>query len=290
MEHLAEFVAVAEEGSFVAAARRLDTTTASISRRIKALEQHLGVRLFQRTTRTIQLTEAGELYYPTARQVLDDLAVARDQLQRVATEPHGSLRVVAPMSYGQRRIAPVVATFAAAHPGLHISLRLDDEETDLVREGFDLALRISHPFDSTHVARPIVPVPRLLCAAPAYLARRGTPATPADLLHHDCLHYSVLATTEEWTFDGPGGSQAIAVDGRFCSNNGEALMAGAVAGLGIALLPEFIIAEALADGRLVRVLAGHERPPLTLYAVYPSRHQLPAKLRLFMDHILRELG
>lgn len=290
MENLKALVAVVDAGSFAAAAERLETTTASVSRRIKALEEHLGVRLLQRTTRSLQLTEAGELYLGTARRVLAELAAAEEQVQQVTGEPFGDLRVVAPMSFGQRRLAPVVASFAAAHPRLRLSLQLDDGESDLVREGFDLALRISYPFDSSHVARPLAAVPRFLVAAPGYLERRGVPRAPADLAGHDCLHYSVIAATEEWTFDGPAGPEGVAVAGRFCSNNGEALMAAAEAGLGIALLPEFIVAEALAEGRLVRVLAGRERPPLTLYAVYPSRRHLPAKTRLFIDYVQAALA
>lgn len=290
MESLKVFVAVAETHSFAAAADRLETTTASVSRRIKALEERLGVRLLQRTTRQVNLTEAGDLYYRTARQVLDDLACTEERLQEVTAKPQGDLRIAAPVSFGQRRLAPVVTDFAARHPRLRISLQLDDRENDLVAEGIDVALRIAYPADSGHVARPVGTVARFLCAAPAYLTARGVPASPAELTEHDCLHYSVIPSPEEWTFDGPGGRISVPVHGRFCSNNGDMLLEAAIQGLGIALLPDFIAADALADGRLERILADHERAPLTLFALYPSRRHLPAKTRLFIDHLAAALA
>ena len=290
MEELEIFVAVVEAQGFTAAAARLETTTAAISRRIKALEQRLGVRLLQRTTRKIQLTEAGEIYYQEVRRVLEDLRTAEDQLQQLTYQPIGELRIATPMSFGQRRLAPLVARFAAAHHRLRLSLLLDDRETDLVREGIDLALRITYPVDASYIAKPIMPVPRYLCASPDYLASRGVPTIPTDLLKHDCLHYNVITEVEEWSFSGAHGVETVPVKGRFCSNNGEVLLEAAIQGLGIILLPDFIVSEALADGRLVRVLEGQERMPLTLFAVYPSRHFVPTKIRLFIDFIVGALS
>ncbi len=279
---------VAERG-FSAAAARLEITTAAVSRRIKALEQRLGVRLLHRTTRRVQLTEAGELYYREVRRLLEDLAGVEQQLADVTGQPVGELRIVAPMSFGQRRLAPALARFAAAHPKLRVTLKLEDRETDIVAEGFDVALRIAYPADSSYVARPIGSVPRYLCASPDYLARRGAPQSPRDLLNHDCLHYSVISEREEWTFNGPDGEETLAIRGVFCSNNGDVLAEAAGQGLGVTLLPDFIVGEALADGRLVRVLTAYERTPLTLFALYPSRHFVPAKTRLFIDHMVASL-
>jgi DNA-binding transcriptional LysR family regulator len=194
------------------------------------------------------------------------------------------------MSFGQRRLAPVVASFALMHPKLRVTLRLEDRQTDIVSEGLDIAVRIAYPSDSSLVARPIMPVPRYFCASPEYLASRGMPQAPKDLLEHDVLHYNVISEREEWTFGGPEGDEAIMLKGVFCSDNGEVLAEAAMQGLGITLLPDFIVEEALADGRLVRILKDRERSPLTLSVMYPSRHHVPAKTRLFIDYMIEQFG
>ena len=290
MDELDVFVSVVEEQGFSAAAKRLDSTPAVVSRRIKSLEQRLGVRLLQRTTRKVQLTEAGELYFREVSRLLGELRRVEQQLDEVTGQATGELRIVAPMSFGQRRLAPVVARFALAYPKLRVSLMLDDRETDIVSAGLDLAVRIAYPSDSSLVARPIASVPRYICASPGYLARRGTPQTPRELLQHDCLHYNVISEREEWTFGGAEGDETIVIKAVFCSNNGEVLAEAAMQGLGITLLPDFIIEDALADGRLVRILEGRERSPLTLFVLYPSRHHVPAKTRLFIDYMVEQLG
>jgi len=280
------FFSVVEAHGFAAAARRLQTTPASVSRRVKALEQRLGVRLLQRTTRKLSLTEAGEQYFREGRRLLHELDDLEQALSASAREPRGELRIVAPMSFGQRRLAPLVARFAALHEQLRVTLVLEDRETDLLDEAADLAIRIGYPADSSMVARAIAPVPRFACAAPGYLQRRGRPVSPADLLHHDCLHYNLIPEREEWTFRGADGEQTLAIAGSFCSNNGDVLAEAAIQGLGITLLPDFIVEDALADGRLVRVLQDYERSPLTLFALYPSRRHVPAKTRSFLDYLL----
>jgi DNA-binding transcriptional LysR family regulator len=219
-----------------------------------------------------------------------DLRAVEEQLEEVTGQVSGELRIVAPMSFGQRRLAPLVARFALEHPKLRVTLRLEDRETDIVAEGIDLAVRIAYPSDSSLVSRPIASVPRYFCASPGYLARRGTPRAPRDLLCHDCLHYNVISEREEWTFGGTEGDQSMVMKGVFCSNNGEVLAEAALQGLGITLLPDFIVEDALADGRLVRVLEGRERSPLTLSVLYPSRQHVPAKTRLFIDHLVEQFG
>ncbi|WP_300971751.1 LysR family transcriptional regulator [Thiocapsa sp.] len=271
------------------AAKRLETTPAAVSRRIKALEERLGVRLLQRTIRKIQLTEAGELYFREVSRLLGDLMAVEHQLETVTAEPTGELRIVGPMSFGQRRLAPVVTRFALGHPKLRVTLKLEDRETDIVSEGFDLAIRIAYPSDSSLVARTIGRIPRYLCASPEYLARRGTPQTPRDLLQHDCLHYNVISEREEWTFGGPQGDETLVIKAAFCCNNGEVLAEAAMQGLGITLLPDFIVKEALSYGRLVRVLEGRERAPLILSVLYPSRRHVPVKTRLFIDYVIEQL-
>jgi DNA-binding transcriptional LysR family regulator len=289
MDEREVFVTVVESQGFSAAAKRLETTPAAVSRRIKALEERLGVRLLQRTTRRIQLTEAGELYFREVSRLLGDLRAVEQQLEAVTVEPAGELRIVAPMSFGQRRLAPVVARFALMHPKLRLTLMLDDRETDIVKEGFDLAMRIAYPSDSSLVAKTIGQVPRFFCASPEYLARRGAPNTPQDLLQHDCLHYNVISEREEWTFGGPQGVETVVIKAAFCCNNGEVLAEAAMQGLGVALLPDFIVEDALSDGRLVRVLEGRERTPLILSVLYPSRRHVPVKTRLFIDYVVEQL-
>ena len=280
------FFSVVEANGFGAAARRLETTPASVSRRVKALEQRLGVRLLQRTTRKLSLTEAGKRYFREARRLLHELDDLEQALIASSHEPEGELRIVAPMSFGQRRLASTVARFAALHRKLRISLILEDRETDLIDEAADLAIRIGYPTDSSMIVRAIAPIPRYACASPEYLERRGYPEVPEDLLHHDCLHYNLISEREEWTFIGDNGEQTLAIKGCFCSNNGDALAAAAMQGLGVTLLPSFIVEEGLSDGRLVKVLEDYERAPLTLFALYPSRQHVPAKTRTFLEYLL----
>jgi DNA-binding transcriptional LysR family regulator len=289
MEELEVFVAVVEAGGFSAAAKRLEATPAAVSRRIKGLEQRLGVRLLQRTTRKIRLTEAGELYFREVRAMLADLRAVEQHLDEVTGQATGQLRIAAPMSFGQRRLAPLLPQFALAHPKLSISLILEDRETDIVGEGFDLALRIAYPSDSSFVSRPITTIPRYLVASPDYIARRGKPNSPEDLLQHDCLHYSVISKREEWSFGGSNREESILIKGSYCANNGDVLAEAAIQGLGITLLPDFIIHEALAEGRLVRVLEDWERAPLTLSVLYPSRRHVPAKTRLLIEYLITNL-
>ena len=284
------FFSVVEAKGFGAAAKRLETTPASVSRRVKALEQRLGVRLLQRTTRKLSLTDAGERYFREGRRLLEELDDLEQALTAAAREPEGELRIVAPMSFGQRRLAPLVARFALLHNKLRISLILDDRETDLIDVAADLAIRIGYTADSSMIARAIAPVPRHACASPEYLERRGYPESPEGLLHHDCLHYNLISEREEWTFLGTDGERTVAIKGRFCSNNGDVLAEAAMQGLGIALLPDFIVEEGLADGRLVKLLEGYQRAPLTLFALYPSRQHVPAKTRKFLEYLLDHLG
>jgi len=288
MDELDVFVAVAEEQGFSAAAKRLDSTPAAVSRRIKAIEQRLGVRLLQRTTRKVQLTEAGELYFREVSRLLGDLRCVEGRLDELTGQPTGELRIVAPMSFGQRRLAAAVVRFATRYPQLRVTLQLEDQQTDIIGGGFDLALRIAQLGDSSLVARPITSVPRVFCASPDYLRRRGAPQTPNELLQHDCLHYNLISEREEWSFGGPDGGETVVIKGVFCSNNGDVLAEAATQGLGITLLPEFIVEDALADGRLVRVLAGREHAPLTLSALYPSRQHVPAKTRLFINYLIEQ--
>jgi DNA-binding transcriptional LysR family regulator len=288
---LQTFVAVVESGTLSRAAARFETTAGAVSRRITALEERLGLRLLNRTTRRLSLTEAGERYYEDVVGILRALEEAEDRVTHLSDAPRGNLRVAAPLSFGVRALAPLLPGFVGLYPNLRVSVDLDDRLVDILGSGADLALRIGPLEDSTLVARRICDYRRVVCAAPDYLERRGEPATPEELLGHDCLHYSNIALKEEWSFGlGEGAVQAVEVKGPLCANNGDLLREVAVAGVGICALPEFIAAEDLAAGRLRAILTGFEAPTLTLWALWPSRRFVPAKIRVFVDYLTSRLG
>jgi DNA-binding transcriptional LysR family regulator len=290
------FVAVVDAGGFSRAAERLETTPGAVSRRIAALEHRLGLRLINRTTRQVNLTEAGEQYYQDISAILTALTDAEDRVSHLSESPSGDLRIAVPLSFAVRALAPLLPGFCARYPDLRLSLDLDDRMIDIVAAGVDLALRIGPLEDSTLVARRIAEFERVFCAAPDYLERRGRPSTPADLQHHDCLHYSNVGVREEWTL-GPvqvarassadnAAAERVSITGPLCANNGDLLRRAAIAGMGICGLPSFIVAEDLAAGRLERVLTDWQAPNLTLSAVWPSRRFVPAKVRVFVDYLL----
>jgi DNA-binding transcriptional LysR family regulator len=290
---LVTFIAVVDAGSFSRAAERLETTTGAVSRRVAALEERLGLRLINRTTRQLNLTEAGEHYYRDVAAILQALADAEDRVSHLSEAPSGELRVAAPLSFGVLTLAPLLAGFHARYPELHLMLDLDDRMVDIVAAGMDLALRIGRLTDSSLVARRIAELERVFCAAPAYLDRRGRPGLPSDLSGHDCLRYSNLGVREEWTLqrrDDPSTSLSVEATGPLCANNGDLLRHAAIAGMGVCSLPRFIVAEDLAAGVLECVLEDWRAPPLVLSAVWPSRRFVPAKVRVFVDYLTEHLG
>jgi len=287
---LETFVAVVEAQGFTRAAERLETTPGAVSRRIAALEAHLGLRLLNRTTRRFSLTEAGARYFRDVSAILQALSEAQDRVSHLNEAPGGNLRVAVPLSFGVRALAPLIPAFLARYPALHLTLDLDDRVVDLLATGADLALRIGTLADSSLVARRITEFRKILCAAPGYLACRGEPGSPADLAGHACLHYSNVALREEWTLIGPQGAETVAVSGPLCANNGDLLRQAAIAGLGIASLPEFLLEDDLTAGRLVPILTGYSAPPLICSALWPSRQFVPAKVRVFVEFLAENLG
>ena len=287
---LETFIAVVEAQGFTRAAERLETTAGAVSRRISALEAHLGLRLLNRTTRRFSLTEAGEHYFRDVSAILQALTEAQDRASHLAEAPGGNLRVAGPLSFGVRALAPLLPAFLARYPNLHVTLDLDDRMVDILATGADLALRIGSLTDSSLVARRITEFRRVLCAAPGYLARRGEPQTPADLARHACLHYSNVAPRDEWTLIGPNGPETVVVTGPLCANNGDLLRQAAIAGLGIVALPEFLLGDDLAVGRLVPILTGYGTAPLACSALWPSRQFVPAKVRVFVEFLAETLG
>ncbi len=285
------FVKVVESRSFAAAARELGLSPAMTSKHIQALEERLGVRLLNRTTRRLSLTEVGRGYYERSRQVLADLEDADRAASDLHGAPRGRLKVNAPFSFGIRHVGPAVAAYLATYPEVSIDLDLNDRYIDLLAEGVDLALRIGRLADSSLIARRLSPIRLVAVAAPAYLERHGTPQAPRDLAAHNCLLYTYAATADEWRFVGPdGGDTVVRVSGRLLANSGDVLLAAAVDGLGIALAPTFIAGEHVQAGKLVTLLPGFATPEGALYAVYPPSRHLSAKLRSFVDFLAARFG
>ncbi|WP_342240957.1 LysR family transcriptional regulator [Inquilinus sp. OTU3971] len=277
------FARVIEAGSFTAAARLLGMPKTTVSRRIAALEREVGVRLLQRTTRSLSLTDAGRLYYEQSSQALRLIDEANLRLAEARTEPSGTIRISAPVGFGGHFLTATVFDFLSAHPKTRVELRLTDDRLNLVEDGIDLAFRTGVLPDSTLIARRLGSTHRILCASPDYLERCGEPAAPADLARHDCVIAGRSAAGAAWVLDGPEGRETVTVSGRFAANEMQPVLAAAIAGHGIAQLPLGIAKAPVADGRLRRVLPEHATPAGGLYAVYPSGQHLSPLVRAFIE-------
>ncbi|MEW9897121.1 LysR family transcriptional regulator [Chitinivorax sp. PXF-14] len=284
------FARVVEAGSFVRAAERLGISTTAASRLVADLEARLATRLLNRTTRRLSLTEAGQAYYERCQQILHDIDDAEIAVGSETRRPAGLLRLSAPFTFGHRHLAPLLLSYRAAYPEVTVEVSLSDRMIDLVEEGIDLALRITRQPAPNLVARRLAPARILPCAAPAYLARHGTPGTPAELASHNCLVYTYGGMHTEWRFAGPEGDTAVRVAGSLRANNGDMLRAAALAGEGIVLEPSFNIGDDLRSGRLVPLLPAYRVAALGILAVYPSRRYLSAKVRSFVDHLVAGMG
>ena len=290
LENIRVFVRVVELGGLSAAGRNLRLSPAVISHRLQQLEDHLGVRLLNRTTRQVQVTEQGGVFYEACLEVLGAVERAETAVSEIGATPRGTLRVTAPLGLGRRAVAPLAAAFRDQHPKVEVRLRLSDHLLDLLREGVDVAVRLAALRDSGLVMHKIASCPRLLCAAPAYLAARGVPERPEDLLQHDCLLLRFPGSLQfTWTVSGPDGPMKLAVAGPLDADDGDVLTAWAVAGRGIVLKPRFEVAAELAAGRLVPVLPEFPPEPATLAVLYPHRTHLPGKVRAFTDCIVPRL-
>lgn len=285
------FARVAETRSFSEAARRLRVSKSVLSRQVAALEADLGVRLFHRTTRALTPTEIGQAYYQRVSRILADIAETEQSIGHLQGAPRGRLRINAPMSFGYLHLAPALPDFLDANPEVEVDLAMNDRLVDLIEEGFDVAVRIGRLSDSTLVARKLAPMRMVVCASPAYLAERGTPATPAELRGHDCLLYSIEPAPEEWRFATPEGNPwPVTVKGRVCANNGDTLRIAALRGLGLVRLPTFIVGRDLQAGTLVSVLGDYVAQDLALHAVYPQARHLSPKVRVFVDFLSQRFG
>ena len=285
------FSQVVESGSFSGAAQKLALSTTATSRQVADLEAHLQTRLLNRTTRRVSLTESGRAFYERAVQVLADLEEAEQEAGRAAVVPRGTIKLTASINFGVRHVAPAIAAFLGAHPGVRFDVSLSDRIVDLVEEGFDLGVRIGAPGSDNIVARRLGETRLVPCASPAYLAAHGAPRVPEDLAGHNCFTYEYVTPRNIWRFrDAAGAERSVRVSGSLHSNNGELLAEAAAQGVGIVFEPAFIIGPDVRAGRLVPLLQDYVAPPMPIYAVYPSRKHLSAKVRLFVEFLVARFG
>lgn len=286
IEHIVAFVRVAELGSYTRAAEALDISRTRVSRQVMALEEALGARLIQRTTRRLHLTEAGERYLMRAQGVLQALDEAAAEVGQGTSDVRGRLRVNGPMSFGTRYLTPLVTQFMLTHPALDVRLDLNDRRVDLLEEGYDVAIRIGSLPDSSLVARRLTRCRLLFCASPEYLATHGEPVSVNDLNEHRCLRYRSGQQSADWQI----ATQSLTVNGPLESNNGDVLTQAAEAGLGIAQQPSFLVTESIVSGRLVPILTDEPAVRLDVHALYPARRYLPAKVERFIDLLTEAWG
>ena len=291
------FLTVVQTGSLSGAGRQSGLSPASVSRQITALEDDLGVRLLNRTSRRLSLTEAGQVYLERAERLLQDIDELRDSVSQMALKPRGTLRIQSRISLGTQHVAPMIPLFLAQYPDLKVDLWLTDNDLDLTEHGIDLAIRTGDLSDSTLIGRRLASSPRVICASPEYWSEHGKPETPEAIIDHNCLTYrfefGTAATLWQFRTD-EGQSMNVQVNGNFQTNNGEALRVAALSGLGVAMLPAWSVKDHLKTGSLERVLSEYETTVSDLdfgiYAVYLSRRNLSAKTRLFVDHLVTEFS
>jgi len=289
---MAVFARVIDAGSFTAAAGQLGMSKSAVSKAIAALEDRLGARLLNRTTRRLALTEVGRAFYERCARIVAEAEEAELAVTHLQLTPRGTLRVNAPMSFGALHLGPALAGFLARYPDLKVDIELSDRFVDLLEEGYDLAVRIAAALpDSSLIARRITVDDAVICASPAYWQRHGRPRVPADLASHACVTYAYNPNPREWPFVAADGRPIrVRVDGPLHTNNGEATLHVALAGLAVVRLPRFICGPELAAGRLEAVLADAMPPPNGIYAVYPHNRHLSAKVRAFVDFLIERFG
>ena len=285
------FSLLVRSGSLSAAARELQVTTPAVSKRLALLEQHLGVRLLRRTTRRMALTEEGEAYLAEARRILADIEALEGRLRGITEQPAGLLRVNATLGFGRMHIAPLISGFVREHPGVQVQLQLSASPPPLTQDSFDVCVRFGEPPDARVIARLLAPNRRLLCASAGYLARRGTPKTPADLARHDTI---AIRQGDEaygvWRLRSGKRTETVKVHGPLSSNDGEIAVQWALAGHGIVLRAEWDVARYLKSGRLREVLPNWQTPPADIYAVYPVQVQGAARVKAFVEYLAQHLG
>ena len=287
---IAVFVQVVESGSFTAAAERLSLSKSVVSKYLTRLENRLGARLLNRTTRRLSLTEVGQAFYERSRRGLQEIDAAQAEVSRLQAAPRGTLRLNTPMSFGILHIAPALADFLSRYPELSVDMNLDDRQVDVIEEGFDVSVRISELPDSSLVARRLGPCRHAVVASPAYLAQQGIPRTPNDLRAHNILTYRYQESALDWHFRSPAGKAvSVTVAGSVRMNNSLALREALLSGLGITRTPTFVAGQAIRQGQLINLLDGYETLQLSIYLVYPQRRYLAPKVRAFVDFMAERI-
>lgn len=289
LEDMRIFAETVDAQSFTAAADRLGLSKQFVSKRIAALEKRLGARLLIRSTRQLRVTDLGLAYHERAQRILQEVDAAEQMISSQTATPRGVLRLSAPMTFATLHLGSLIPAFMQRHPDVSVELELNDRMVDLIGEGYDMAVRIGTLTDSSLIARRITTVQLISCASAGYLARHGTPAAPDELSAHACLIYGHVRHGE-WSFRIGERARKIPVSGPMRANNGEMLRDAAIAGLGIVSLPDFIVADALADGRLVAVLESFRPEGFTVYAVYPQHRQSSLLVRTFSDFLVERFG
>ncbi len=284
-QEMRAFVAVADAGSFVRGADALGVSKTAVSRLVGELEARLGTRLLHRTTRRLSLTPEGEVFHARCRQLLDDVDEAEAELTAQSGEAIGQLRVNVPVTFGLMHLAPLWPAFMTVHPRVSLDVTLSDRVVDLVDEGYDLAVRIARLQSSSLVSRRLKLTRLILCASPEYLRQHGTPGHPSALAGHAVIAYTLLATGEQWTFEGPHGPVSVKVRPRMRTNSGDTCCAAAVQHQGIVLQPSFLVGAHRASGELVELLPEYRSIELGVYAVYPTRTHLTPKVRALVDFL-----
>lgn len=283
------FVAVVDAGSFVGAMDATGLSKPAVSRQVADLEASLGGRLLQRTTRRLSVTDEGRTYYQRCKEILQAVEEAQAEVGASTLQAQGVLRIGAPLTFGVLHLAPLWGRFTAENPQVSLDIVLTDRVVDLVEDGYDLVVRIGRPTDSHLISRPLATSRVLVCASPGYLARRGTPVHPHELAQHDVISYSYASHGDEWYFKGPQGPVSARIHSRFHTNNGDTCRAAALADQGVILQPAFLIHDDLRDGRLVKLMPDFRVDELSIQALYPTRKQLPLKVRRLVDFLVEAL-
>lgn len=285
------FTQVVKSGGFAAAARKMGVSRSTVNKLVINLEDQLNVQLLQRSTRQVNPTPTGLVFYERCVNILAEVSAAEIAVSQLQTEPKGILRINAPMSFGTLYLGKAIADFMAQYPELQVQLTLDDRFVDPLAEGYDVTVRIAQPETSPSlVCQAIASVPRILCAAPIYIKKHGIPEHPTELSEHSCLHYGHIVTGNRWQLLDNEQEHQITINGVLCSNNGEVLKDAAVKGLGISLLPSFIIKQELETKKLVVILREYQPPEISLCLVYPLNRHLSTKIRLFAQFFQQRFG
>ena len=290
LNDMVTFARVVQAKGFSEAARRMGASKSRISKAITKLERSLGARLLNRSTRGLSLTEAGAAFYEHCNRIIEEAEQATQVVGQLHSEPRGVLKVTTSVAFGTLHVAPALPEFLARYPDVGIDMTITDRIVDLVEEGYDIAIRIVREPPLNFVARELAPMRRVVCATPEYFARNGVPNTPDDLRQHNCLHYTHFSAQGEWHFTGPHGDISVPLSGDLRINDDEAFSQAVLGGLGVALLPTFIIGEQIQSGRLQTVLSDYVPLERRIYAVYMQSIHLPAKVRAFIDFLRARFG